>query len=110
MSNLAALVVDEKITDILSHYPAHPHQKAFASDLLRQKLAAYVLSRLPALYTTLDERQACSMHSPGGCYTAEQHSQMAQLIHRGIQHLLAQPPAGVSQVRETAMAPSSWFG
>jgi hypothetical protein len=108
--NLAALVVDEKITDILAQYPAHPHQQTFAADLLRQKLAAYVLSRLPALYTTLDEHQACSIDSPGSCYTAEQHSQMTQLIHRGIQHLLAQPPRGTSQVPETTLTPSSWFG
>ncbi len=110
--NLASLVVADKITDILSHYPVNPHQKAFSSEHLRQKLTAYVLSRMPALYTTVDESQACSIESPASCYAAEQHSQMGQLIHRGIQHLLSHPPARENADPEavTAAAPSSWFG
>jgi hypothetical protein len=108
--NLASLVVTEKITDVLSHYPVNPHQQAFAAEPLRQKLAAYVLSRMPALYATVNDNQACAIDSPASCYTPEQHSQMGQLIHRGIQHLLSRQPGRPASQAAVNAAPSSWFG
>lgn len=67
---------------------------------------------MPALYTTVNENQACAIDSPASCYTPAQHSQMGQLIHRGIQHLLSQQPGGQENTAGAAvnMTPSSWFG
>ena len=112
--NLAVPLVAEKIEAVLNTYPSHPHQQAFTSPNLRQKLTAYVLSRMPSLYLAVDEIKACSVRSPSSCYTAAQHSQIDRLIHQGIEHILQQPQAWAEprmpELTEPVLTPSSWFG
>ena len=112
--NLALPVVTEKVDTILLTYPLYPHQQTFAAHDLRQKLVAYVLSRMPGFYVTMDHSAACSLESPLDCYSSEQHEQIDQLIHQGIGHLLShpsQPQSWPSSDRmETPLTPSSWFG
>ena len=113
--NLAVPLVTQKIEEILNIYPSYPHQQVFNSPNLRQKLTAYVLSRMPSFYLAVDELKACSIRSPASCYTAAQHSQIDRLIHQGIEHILQQREAWVEnplpeQIPEQTEAPSSWFG
>ena len=112
--NLAVPLVTEKIEGILDTYPTHPHQQAFNSPDLRQKLIAYVLSRMPALYLAVDEMEACSVRSPSSCYTTAQHSQIDQLIHQGIGHVLQQSEDWlehrIPEQTDPVLTPSSWFG
>jgi hypothetical protein len=112
--NLALPVVTEKIDQLLLSYPFYPYQQTFASPALRERLAAYVLSRIPGLYVAMDHLSACSIESPDHCYSTEQHHQIEQLIRQGIEHLTDpyqtwnQPSA--ADESESALSPSSWFG
>ena len=112
--NLAVPLVTEKIEDILNTYPIHPHQQTFTSPNLREKLTAYVLSRMPALYLTVDEMEVCAVRSPSSCYTTAQHSQIERLIHQGVEHILQQRDAWVEsrlpEQIDPILTPSNWFG
>lgn len=112
--NLAVPLVTEKIEEILNAYPCHPHQQTFTSPNLRQKLTAYVLSRMPTLYLAVDEMEACSIRSPSSCYTAAQHSQIDRLIHQGIEHILQQSETWMeyrcAEQSDPNLTPSHWFG
>lgn len=112
--NLALSMVTEKINLLLQTYPWYPHQQAFVSPELRQKLTAYVLSRMPGLYVSMDQLSACSLESPVNCYSEEQHHEIDQLIHQGIEQLLSRAlqynHPFLTERSETLFAPSSWFG
>ncbi len=109
--NLALPVVDEKIEEVLGQYPMQPHQAVFGSNDWRQKLVAYVLSRMPSLYAAMDEKQGCSLKATTHCYSLEQHHHIGQLVHQGIQHLLRQHQCQHQGVPTLASEmPSSWFG
>lgn len=86
--NLTLPTVLEKIDAILDAYPFYPHQQAFAVPDLRQRLTAYVMSRMPVVYVTMDDRHACNLESPGGDFSPAQHAQINRLIRQGIDTLL----------------------
>jgi hypothetical protein len=112
--NLTLPIVTDKIDAILAAYPLYEYRQVFAVPELRQKLTAYVLSRLPVVYVTMDSSTACDMAPTGQCYSSEQHNQINQLIHQGIEALLGRPE--IEQRRPSAerveaeAIPSSWFG
>lgn len=113
--NLALPVVTEKIDEILEHYPVAPHRETFTSMDVRQKLVAYVLTRMPALYATVEDGGTCSLSHPELCYSIEQQRRMKQLIHQGIQHLVSQrqlhrETLGKMATGNAHLTPSSWFG
>lgn len=108
--NLALPVVNNKIDQLLLDYPVYPYQRAFAAPELRQKLVAYVLSRLPACYITLEASQVCSLESPLKCYSQEQLQHIEGLVEQGIVVLVDWAAARFKQEQEAVMAPSSWFG
>jgi hypothetical protein len=70
---------------LLHSYPYYPYQRAFSAPGLRQKLIAYVLSRVPSLYGVIEAQAAATedLYCP-----PDQRQQIETLIHRGIQHLL----------------------
>lgn len=112
--NLAIPVIHHKVKEVLETYPESPYQHVFSSTKLREKLVTYVLSRMPALYTTTDEARACLGTMPMHCFSREQQIQIDQLIRTGIQHLMTQ-----QQTWETVShappvtdspSPSTWFG
>jgi len=111
--NLTLPIVTEKIEQTLKNYPQHPHQELFHSPEMRQKLTAYVLSRLPVIYVAMDNTQACGLNNPVECYSHDQHQQIDHLIHQGIEALVVQ--RRVIKKRQSsplpaAAAPSNWFG
>ncbi|MEM6251566.1 MAG: late competence development ComFB family protein [Cyanobacteria bacterium P01_D01_bin.156] len=99
--NIALPVVNEIIDDVLAN--GSMEQEIINSEDSRDRLATFVLSRLPARYMTVTD-SACSLDLPKSCYSAEQHQQMRQLVHQGIQKLSTQPTAA------EALIPSTWFG
>jgi len=108
--NLTLPTVLEKIDAILDAYPFYPHQQAFAAPDLRQRLTAYVMSRMPVVYVTMDAHHACNLESPGGCFSPTQHEQLNHLVRQGIDTLLSpECPATPDPVLDAPM-PSSWFG
>jgi hypothetical protein len=112
--NLTLPTVTDKIDDILAAYPLYEYRQVFAVPELRQKLTAYVLARLPVVYITMDSGEAGSLKATGHCYSSEQHDQINQLIHQGIDALLGRPEAwrhsSSADVTKAETIPSSWFG
>jgi hypothetical protein len=112
--NLTLPIVTDKIDAILAAYPLYEYRQVFAVPELRQKLTAYVLARLPVVYVTMDSDIACDMSAKGHCYSSEQHNQINQLIHQGIEALLGRPEAWQRRpsagLVEAEPIPSSWFG
>jgi hypothetical protein len=112
--NLALPVITNKVEEVLHSYPRSPYQQVFASQALREKLIAYVLRRMPTMYTTTEVVNACSLEMPVNCFSWEQQQQMDRLIHEGIQHLMARPQSWEAAAQGSALgagsSPSSWFG
>ncbi|HSM83379.1 MAG TPA: hypothetical protein VLS96_16960 [Nodosilinea sp.] len=112
--NLTLPIVTDKIDDILAAYPLYEYRQVFAVPELRQKLTAYVLARLPVVYVTMDSSTASGLEASSDCYSCDQHDQINQLIHQGIQALLGRPEIfrhrySTERV-EAEPVPSSWFG
>jgi hypothetical protein len=111
--NLTLPIVNKKIDDILASYPLYPHQQVFSDSELRQKLTSYVLSRLPVVYVTMENADACTLTSPLGCYSSEQHEQINRLIHQGIDSLMQHRHQFQHQAAgqaDATLTPSHWFG
>ena len=112
--NLTLPIVTEKINYILRSYPQRPYQDLFNAPELRQKLTTYVLSRLPVIYVTMENEQACGLSPSVECYSHGQHEHIDQLIHQGIKALMAHRRSlrkrQNSPMATAATAPSDWFG
>ncbi|TVQ05440.1 MAG: hypothetical protein EA368_19250 [Leptolyngbya sp. DLM2.Bin27] len=112
--NLTLPIVTDKIDDILAAYPLYEYRQIFAVPELRQKLTTYVLARLPVVYVAMEGGTACGLESPDRCYSSDQHEQINQLIHQGIDALLGRTE--VWRYRPDALRaeagpiPSNWFG
>lgn len=96
--------------------------KAHTTDL-RQRLAAYVLRRLPVIYVTLDQESIRHMGTPSECYSYEQHRHIDRLIQQGLQAILNAEPlyaevyaseatvsSANSRLSQNVAAVSNWFG
>ena len=103
--NIALPVVNEIIDDVLATGSSISYGETFTSADARDRVATFVLSRLPARYMTIADSE-CSLDLPRNCYSAEQHRQIRQLVHRGIQEVMARP---IVPTPET-LIPSTWFG
>lgn len=112
--NLTLPIVTDRIDDILAAYPLYEYRQVFAVPELRQKLTSYVLARLPVVYVTMDSSTAGDVMSPGKCYSSDQHNQINQLIHQGIDALLGRPEVWQRRPNpdlvDAEPIPSSWFG
>ena len=103
--NIALPVVNEIIDDVLAAGQSASYRETFMSADARDRLATFVLSRLPARYMTVTDSE-CSLDLPMNCYSAEQHRQIRQLVHQGIQKVLTRPIAATPET----LIPSTWFG
>lgn len=102
--NIALPVVNEIIDDVLAAGSSASYRETFTSSDARDRLATFVLSRLPARYMTIADE--CSLDFPRNCYSVEQHRQIRQLVQQGIQKVLTRPVASTSE----PLIPSNWFG
>ncbi|MBT9312097.1 late competence development ComFB family protein [Leptothoe kymatousa] len=103
--NIALPVVNEIIDDVLAGGTSASYRDTLTSDDSRNRLAKFVLSRLPARYMTVNDSE-CSLELTKNCYSAEQHQHIRKLVHQGIQKLVARPIAPPSET----LIPSTWFG
>jgi hypothetical protein len=113
--NLTLPIVVEKINHVLNHASPWSERLTPAVPELRQKLTAYVLSRLPVVYVTMESEAACSMDNPTYCYSHEQQARIDQLIQQGLALLLEhqhlwQPHLDPAELVESGNSPSNWFG
>ncbi len=110
--NLATSMVLTEIGNILATYLDYSYQQVSAASALRQKLLTYVLSRMPGLYTAIEECELLSDHLVDSCCSTEQRQQIIALIHQGIQQIgqddaLTLPEA---DPESHLISPSHWFG
>lgn len=110
ITNLAVALVDKATDDILKTYPEYPHQQVFASAALRQRLATYVLSRIPGLYVVTND--TIPAVAPASLpFSKDQQGDIECLIHQGIQHILQDEKFSFPEISvEIVMSPSQWFG
>ncbi|PSN18908.1 hypothetical protein C7271_10090 [filamentous cyanobacterium CCP5] len=106
--NLALPVVSERIDQRLAADPTLTYHRALSNCDLHHKLEAYVMSRLPSRYVSLEASQVCSLESPSQCYSSQQLRQIDDLVEQGLMGLIARP-VQLSSPQEPS-APSSWFG
>lgn len=122
--NVTLPIVVAKIETALSHVTLEIQGEAHTHDL-RQRLAAYVLRRLPVIYVTLDQEAIRRMGTPSECYSYEQHRQIDHLIQQGLQAILNAEPiyaefhagdaattvsSANSRLSQSVAAVSDWFG
>ncbi|MDB9526897.1 hypothetical protein PN498_12935 [Oscillatoria sp. CS-180] len=112
--NVSLPVVTNKVEEVLSNYTTAHYQTALSSKILREKLVAYVLRRMPTFYTTAETSHSCSAENLTHCFSQEQQIIMDDLIHEGIQHLTARqaPWESITQgaPQSCGSLPSHWFG
>lgn len=113
--NLTITVVLKKLESILETYPHHPYQEAFANPDMRQTLIAYILSRIPNQYITLDEAEKPEVFgSDSLCRSLEGSSNIEFIIHEGIEKVLCEQAEKIQRYIPEAVDPglvaSHWFG
>lgn len=113
--NITIPVVLKKLENILTTYPDHPYQEAFANPDVRQMLIAYVLSRIPNQYITLDEEAKPELLcSDSLCRSLEATSHIESVIHKGIEKVLCEQVENIHRyipdVIDPALVASHWFG
>jgi hypothetical protein len=85
--NLTISIVEAETKKVLHSYPYYPYQQQFSAPTMRQRLVAYVLSRVPSLYSVVEAQE--SLIGEALFCPIEQRSQVESLIHRGIHQLLS---------------------
>jgi hypothetical protein len=113
--NLTITLVLKKIENILETYTHHPYQEAFANPDIRQTLVAYILSRVPNQYITLDEAEKPEFFCSESLERSlESTSHIESIIHEGIKKVLYEQVDNVHRYIPEAVDPaliaSHWFG
>lgn len=81
--NLTLPVVIQEIEDIFDDCFYHPYQQAFAIPELRQKLIAYVLSRIRNRYVVIEEQATISNN-----LCSQERLHIETVIQSGIRQVL----------------------
>jgi hypothetical protein len=118
--NLTLPIVIQEIEDILEKYPHSPYQETFANPNYKQTLVAYILSRVPNCYVTVEEErkeeevQLVSNKSDSWRCSLTEKLDMEMIIHQGIDKIMTEQAQNVSQsipeVIDPTCLPSHWFG
>ncbi len=112
--NLTEPVVAAQIERILDTYPHHPYQQAFSTPKLKQKLIAYVLSRVPNYYTTIEDDELPSANLAASISPWNFQLDIDTLIHQGIAHILDSTSEWtkrhIPEAVNAGYAASNWFG
>lgn len=112
--NLWAAVVTKEVEAVLTDYADHPYQQAFAIPDLRQELIAYVLTRAPGNYATVEEACDPSSDSCTLLVSAADRLLLRAWIHDGIQHIFDRYSETITkhipELDDPGLAPSHWFG
>lgn len=113
--NLTISVVVKKLENILETYPHHPYQEAYANPDIRQTLIAYILSRIPNQYITVDEEEKSEfICSDSILRSLERTLHIESIIRQGIEKVLREQIEDVHryipEVVEPHLAASHWFG
>lgn len=113
--NLSLPLVMQEAEAVLETYPHHPYRQAFSIPDMRQKLICYVLSRMPGLYTVVEETERSLMNTTSMCSSLDDRKcQIETLIRQGIPSILNEHldwiDRHIPEETESRQMPSSWFG
>ncbi|MBU7582185.1 MAG: hypothetical protein KAF91_04625 [Nostoc sp. TH1S01] len=113
--NLTITVVVQELESILETYPHHPYQEAFANPDMRQTLIAYILSRIPNQYITVDAADKPEfICSESLCRSLERTLHIESIIRQGIEKVLGEQVQDIHRYIPEAVDPSlvasHWFG
>lgn len=112
--NLTEIVVSEEIGNVLSTYPDHPYQQAFAHPEMRQKLMAYILSKIPNQYMAIEEEELLRNKDNLSNKCLARRLQIESLVHQGIDQLLEIDAEWINRHIPKSFSPdiepSHWFG
>lgn len=112
ITNITLPVVIEEIGKVLEPLPHYPAQQAFAIPELRQKLTAYVLSRISNCYAVVEDEEPIT--SKFVWCSSQQRLQIETLVAQGVQDILEQNLNWVfhhiPEKIDPDNAPSNWFG
>jgi len=86
--NLTFQLIADEIENVLSSYPNHFYQKAFALPDLRQELIVYVLNRFPSSYIAIEEGQQSAIKSNSLYQLLEKRLPIESVINEGIHDLI----------------------
>lgn len=111
--NLTQQAAIAEIENVIDTYPYHPYQQAFAIPEIRQDLIAYVLNRIPCVYSVVNNEQR-TQQANYQLPSSQQKIHLEQLIHQGIFSILQEKSDWVSRhlpdTVQCGMEPSHWFG
>lgn len=112
--NLTEQSVIKEIERVLDNYSYYPYQQAFAIPGLRQELIAYVLNRIPCLYSVVESEKPYSLSYKLPRQPLEQQLHLENLIHQGIVSIMQDKSDWIShhscETLNVGCAPSHWFG
>ncbi|GBE91229.1 hypothetical protein [Nostoc cycadae] len=113
--NLTISIVIQELESILDTYPHHPYQEAFANPDIRQTLVAYILSRIPNQYITVDAAEKPEFNcSESMCRSLERSLHLESVIRQGIEKVLGEAEEDIHRYIPEAVDPnlaaSHWFG
>jgi hypothetical protein len=112
--NLTISVVVKKLENILETYPHRPYQEAYANPDIRQTLIAYILSRIPNQYITVDEENPELICSDSLLRSLERTLHIESIIHQGIEKVLHEQVEDfhryIPEAVDPSLVPSHWFG
>ena len=106
--NQTQSIIEREINEILETYPHHPYQQIFAHPDRRQELVAYVLNRVPSLYTSVDiTSPEFTLASPTAILV-----DVETTIHRGVSQLLRGQSfeQEIPSIKDSSRMASNWFG
>lgn len=112
--NLTEQAVLQDIEQLLATYPDHPHQQAFAHPDLRQKLLAWVLSRVQNVFVVAESTDEIAIHPDHAPYCNDVRSCQEYVIRQGIQEILTQEQQTTNhhllEEEDPELPTSHWFG
>ncbi len=106
--NQTQSIIHREICEVLETYPHHPYQQIFAHPDHRQELVAYVLNRIPSIYTSVDiTSPEFALASPTAILM-----NVETTIHHGISQLLRGQSIEheVPSISDPRLMASNWFG
>lgn len=112
--NLALPVIKREVEKVLEGFSQVSQPKQSTSMPPHEELVTYVLRRMPTVYTTTENPQACSAKASIHCFSKEQRHQMEVLIYEGIHHLANRQSSWEAAAQGSTQgmepSPSHWFG
>ena len=114
LTNLTLPSVVQVIEEVLEIYPDHPYQQVFAIPEMRQKLTAFVLTRIHNIYAAIDEPTEQHSYADSVPIPNEERLHIESIVHQGIHTVLSENPMKMqTQIPDqisAGLSASHWFG